>query len=105
MSDDVKMKPEQILMGPANPHGWKLEDLLDKIIREVAAKSEKIADDRSPQAVAVTRNNLEICDLLIKAVTCQKDSMDLLDRMGPNQGPTGQPRIGPGSEGQREQSA
>lgn len=86
-----------ILMGPTNPTGHKLEDLLDKLAAEVMAKSEKIANDARPVARQVLRNNQQIIGLLTQAAALQRDSYDKLDAMAPNEGPTGTPRIGVGS--------
>lgn len=93
------MEKEQtlVLMGPQNPTGWKLEELLAKLRSEVSAKCEKIAADRRPVARRVLRNNQMIMGLLQAAEACQRDSYDLLDAKAPNEGPLGKPRIGQGS--------
>jgi len=88
-----------VLMGPGNPSGWKLEDLLATLQREVREKSAKIADDARPVARAVLRNNQQIIGLLAQAEALQRSSYDMLDALAPNQGPLGTPRIGAGSSG------
>lgn len=90
----------KILMGPDNPHGWKLEDLLSAIAAEVAVKCTKIKDDARPVARQVLRNNQQIIGLLGQAEALQRDSYDKLDAFKPNDGPEGTPRIGVGSTDQ-----
>lgn len=89
--------PTTILMGPLNPQGWKLEDLLEQLQGEVNAKSFKICADDRPVARAVLRRNQQIVGLLAQAEAIQRHSYDLLDAMAPNEGPLGKPRIGAGS--------
>jgi hypothetical protein len=86
-------------MGPQNPDGWKLEDLLAVLRAEIQDKSLKIVADGRPVARAVLRNNQQIAGLLMQAEAIQRDSYDRLDAMGPNEGPLGRPRIGGGSGG------
>jgi len=88
-----------ILMGAENPDGWKLEELLDQLRREVRGKSAKIEADTRPEARAVLENNRSIIRLLAQAAAHQRSSMQLLEALSPNQGPKGKPRIGVGSEG------
>lgn len=88
----------KILMGRDNPHGWKLEDLLQVIGAEVVVKCQYIKDDARPVARAVLRNNQQIVGLLAQAEALQRASQDALDFLGPNQGPEGKPRIGVGSD-------
>jgi hypothetical protein len=87
-----------VLMGPTNPTGWKLEDLLWQIREEVGAKSNKLLCDARPTARAVLRNNQQVMGLLQQAEALQRDSYDRLDAMAPNEGPLGKPRIGEGSD-------
>ena len=89
-----------VLMGSENHHGWKLEELMDQLIGEILAKTAKIADDRSPTAMLVTSNNRLICSQLMTSAILQRMSYEALSKLGPNQGPAGTPRIGPGSEGE-----
>lgn len=86
-----------VLMSPENPGGWKLEELLAQLHREVSTKCAKIETDSRPPAKHVLRNNQQIMGLLKQAEALQRDSYDVLDAMGPNQGPLGKPRIGEGS--------
>lgn len=85
-------------MSPSNPNGWKLEDLLQALRLEVQGKCLKIAADDRPVAKCVLGNNRAIMQLLAEAETLQRDSIASLDAFAPNQGPTGTPRIGEGSD-------
>jgi len=84
----------RILMSPENPDGWKLEELLRSLQNEVYEKSAKIAGDESLLSKTVQNHNLQIIGLLAQAEGIQRQSFALLDDKGPNQGPTGVPRIG-----------
>lgn len=88
-----------ILMSPENPTGWKLEELLRAVATEVDGKTLKIARDSRPEARAVRQNNGQIAYLLRMAADYQDRSMETLATLGPNAGPTGVPRVGPGSPG------
>lgn len=87
-----------ILMGSENPSGWKLEELLEKLVKEVEHKTSKIDKDPSPEAQAVVENNYEIISYLTSAIIFQQSSMKILDAKSPNQGPNGTPRIGNSNE-------
>lgn len=89
------MKP--ILMSRDNPTGHKLEELLQTVRNEVADKCLSLAHDPSYTAQVVLRNNRRIMDLLYEAENVQRESLLELDRLGPDQGPTGKPRVGVGS--------
>lgn len=86
-----------VLMSPANPEGWKLEDLLERLRTEIREKSAKIASDPREVARLVYRNNQRILELLLEAERLQRESYAALDALAPNQGPLGIPRIGVGS--------
>lgn len=87
------------LMGPDHPDGWKLEELLSQLQKEIDNKSEKIELDDKPVARHVLRNNQQIIGLLAQAEALQRNSYDVLDAYKINQGPSGTPRIGLGSDG------
>jgi hypothetical protein len=87
-----------ILMSPQNPEGWKLEELLRRTAEEVEGKTAKISQDHSLAARRVAENNGRIVALLARAAAIQDESMAALAAVGPDQGPLGKPRIGPGSE-------
>ena len=83
-----------ILMSAENTTGWKLEDLLAQISKEVAAKTSKIASDYSPVAMRVAANNHQIIKRLLECEQFQCDSIDALSAVAPDPGPNGTPRIG-----------
>jgi len=83
-----------ILMGRDNPDGYKLEELLEQLQREIVTKCEYIKDDPRIVAKQVLANNNQIIGLLFQAETLQRLSYDLLDAMGKNEGPLGSYRIG-----------
>jgi hypothetical protein len=86
-----------VLMSRDNPHGWKLEELLDQLEVELKAKNEKLVGDDSDTAIRVLANNRRIITLLHQCALMQRDSIDALDRLAPDQGPLGRPRIGDGA--------
>ena len=92
-----------VLMSAANPTGWKLEDLLDALRADLLAKNDRlqhVAEDQSGVVAAtVFRNNMRIMILLAQAQVLQRDSLAQLATLGPDQGPTGTPRVGAGSAG------
>lgn len=76
-----------ILMGTDNEHGWKLEDLLEKIRKEVKAKSAKIKESPHPQRDMILTNNGRIMEHLHNAISYQKETYRQLDAVAPNRGP------------------
>lgn len=99
-------RPDQgpVLMSPANPNGWKLEELAAQLRDEVKGKCLKILEDDRPVARSVLHNNQlilgklrQIEELLGGIEAAQRDSYAQLDAMAPNEGPLGTPRIGEGS--------
>ena len=71
-----------------------MEELLALLQGEVAGKSRKIERDPRIQSKTVQNNNAQIIGLLKQAEAIQRQSYAILDEMGPNEGPLGQPRIG-----------
>lgn len=92
------MPTGQILMSKDNPEGWKLEDLFHTLRDEIWAKQQRIKDDERPVAQRVYQNNNTILSLLSGCEKLQLDSVATLAAVAPDQGPTGTPRIGVGSE-------
>ena len=88
------MNKTPILMGSKNPNGYKLEELLEDVMFEVAQKINKIINDPSPQAQFVVQNNQAIIEHLGAACALQRSSFVILDAMRKDEGPTGRPRIG-----------
>lgn len=85
---------KQVLMSRENPDGWKLEDLLSAICTELLAKTVRLWNDPSPAAIAAKAHNGQIVGLLTQAQALQRHTLDLLDAVGPDQGPRGTPRVG-----------
>lgn len=86
-----------VLMSSDNPGGWKLEELLARLREELDRKNDHLAGDGHPIAKAVVISNRKIISLLDVAEQHQRAGLRHLDRIGPDQGPTGKPRVGPGS--------
>lgn len=83
-----------ILMSRENPSGLTLESVLTQLIEEIEQKTKRIASDTSDTADKLRAGNDSIIDHLKSARRIQLASMKLLDSVGPNQGPTGVPRLG-----------
>jgi hypothetical protein len=83
-----------ILMTAENPSGWKLEDLLAQLRKELLIKTEKITGDSSVISLKVQCNNLSILRHLHTAESLQRESYAVLATKAPDEGPTGQARIG-----------
>ena len=83
----------QFLITEENPDGFKLEDLLSAIRKDIILRATKIVDDHRPEAQQVLENNLKILQLLTESINIAQHSTTLLDRhFGPHT--PGEPRIG-----------
>ena len=83
----------QFLVTEDNPQGYKLEEILSAIRKDILLRATKILDDDRPEARHVLENNLRILQLLSESINIAEDSSRLLDKsFGPHQ--HGQPRIG-----------
>lgn len=87
----------KVLMSAGNPTGRKLEELLVEIAEDLRVKNDALEADPSPTSRAVRINNLGIIDCLALAGVRQLDTLRRLDLIGPDQGPSGTPRIGAGA--------
>lgn len=75
------------------PDGYRLEDILMLLRKDMLTRALKIADDRRPEALYVLRNNMKILEILSEAITIAEDSTRVLDRaFGTSK--DGEPRIG-----------
>jgi len=92
-TDHLERPAANVLMSRDNPNGWKLEELLPKVAKEIAAKTERIKGDESDRSLSIQTNNTEIETFLYKATRKQFDTLRLLDEVGPDQGPEGDARI------------
>ena len=84
------------LASDANPDGFKLEELLLSLRREVVVRMQKIIDDPRPEARLVFDNNVRILQLLTDAHHLADSSTTALNRsFGPSHAANGgEPRIG-----------
>ena len=83
----------QFLVTDENPSGYKLEDILTIIRRDIIVRATKIVDDDRVQARQVLENNIKILSLLTECIKTAEDSTHLLDKaFGPHK--DGEPRIG-----------
>ena len=87
-----------VLMTAANPDSWTLEGLLARISMEIEAKSKQLEADPRPVAALVRSHNRQIVRLLSVAECLQRESLAALNTLGPDRGPRGIPRLGPGSK-------
>ncbi|MBM3541046.1 MAG: histidine kinase [Alphaproteobacteria bacterium] len=74
-----------------NPTGYRLEDLLSEIQRELVRRSNKIVADKRNEARKVLENNIEILSMLTRCIQLAEDSTRAVNSIGPA---TGSPRIG-----------
>lgn len=82
----------KFLVSEENSEGFRLEDILTAIRKDILSRSLKIADDVRPEAQHVMSNNMKILNLLSEAVKLADDSTRTLDKAF---GPHGtEPRIG-----------
>ena len=86
-----------VLMTKDNPFGWKLEELAAQLREEVKAKSAKLAGVETKVAQTVVLQNNNIVHYLNMIQSAQEKVLAELDKLGPDQGPRGTPRIGAGS--------
>ena len=79
----------QFLVTDENPKGYRLEDILSLIRKDVLTRAAKIADDIRPEARHVMRNNMKVLGLISGAIVLAEDSTATLDRaFGPHLRPT-----------------
>ncbi len=83
----------QFLITEENPDGFKLEEILAVIRKDIILRATKILDDEREQALQVLENNIKILGLLSECINIATESSRLLDRsFGPHK--DGEPRIG-----------
>ena len=81
------------LVNAENPTGYKLEEILLAIRKEIILRATKIVDDQRPEARQVLENNVKIVQLLSDCIRLAEESTHVLDKtFGPAK--DGQPRIG-----------
>ena len=86
----------RFLVSDENPTGFRLEDILIAIRKDILHRCLKIADDHRAEANQVMANNMRVLDLLSEAITRAEESSRVLDKaFGPSQSANGgAPRIG-----------
>jgi len=76
-----------------NPGGYKLEDIMKIIRKDIFLRTTKILEDDRPEAQSVIDNNVKILSLLSEAIDAAEDSTAILRKsFGPSR--DGKPRIG-----------
>ncbi|AUR84410.1 hypothetical protein NVP1055O_34 [Vibrio phage 1.055.O._10N.286.55.E9] len=91
------MSTTPVLMSVDNPDGWKLGDLSEQLIVEMIAKTKRIENDTSDAAKYVYKNNMAIIQKLHWIKALNDDSYKELEKVAPDSGATGTPRIGDSS--------
>jgi hypothetical protein len=82
----------KFLVSDENKEGFRLEDILHAIRKDIITRSLKIADDGRPEAQHVLNNNIKVLNSLSEAIALAEDSTRTLDKAF---GPHGsEPRIG-----------
>lgn len=86
----------RFLASDTNPGGFKLEEILRAIRKDILTRCGKIVDDPSSEAQHVMTNNMKILNLLTDAIALAEDSTATLDHgFGPSHAPEGgPPRVG-----------
>ena len=83
----------QFLISDDRPEGFKLEDILGSIRKDMILRATKILDDDRPEARKVLENNIKSMQLLSESINIAEDSTRLLDKhFGRHEPP--KPRIG-----------
>ena len=83
----------QFLKTDENPNGYRLEDILAVIRKDIVKRANKIIDDERIEARQVLENNIKILNLISECIAIAESSSRILDKsFGPHQ--EGQPRIG-----------
>lgn len=82
------------LISDVKPDGYKLEEILHTIRKDVIYRSTKIMEDERSEAKQVLENNVAILALLTEAINLAEESSAVLNKsFGPSH-PEGEPRIG-----------
>lgn len=76
------------------PDGYRLEDILGLIRKDILTRTLKITDDKRAEAQHVMRNNMKILGLVTEAISLAEDSTRVLDKAFGSNAKGGPPRIG-----------
>lgn len=68
------------LTSDSKPDGYRLEDILSDIRKDILARCLKIADDERIEALHVMNNNMKVLNLLSDAIELAQDSTTILDK-------------------------
>jgi len=90
----ILMNTKPVLMSVNNPDGWKLEDLLEQMYLELGEKTKRLDGDMSTPACKVASNNYTMMRKLKECVALQLKNIESLNKIAPDTGPLGIPRIG-----------
>ena len=82
------------LVTDEKPDGYKLEDILGLIRKDMLTRALKITDDHRAEAKHVMNNNMEILTLISQAIKLAEDSTRVLDKAFGGSAKGGPPRIG-----------
>ena len=83
----------QFLKTDEKPDGYRLEEILSVIRKDMIKRAEHIVDDDRVEARQVLENNIRILALLTECIGIAEESTRILDKaFGPHV--EGQPRIG-----------
>ena len=73
------------LVSEENPKGYRLEDILKAIRKDILIRAQKIVDDPRAEAAHVLNNNVKILELLTEAIRLAEDSTHVLQKaFGPS---------------------
>ena len=76
-----------------NPDGYKLEDMLKLIRKDIFLRTTKILEDDRPEAQTVLDNNVKILGLLSESIGIAENSTAVLQKSF-GRSRAGKPRIG-----------
>lgn len=76
-----------------NPDGYKLEDMLKLIRKDIFLRTAKIMEDDRPEAQSVMDNNVKILGMISDAIAIAENSTSIL-RKSFGRSRSGKPRIG-----------
>jgi len=82
------------LVTEQKPDGYRPEDILGLVRKDMLTRALKIADDKQPEAQHVMRKNMKILGLISDAISLAEDSTRVLDKAFGNNAKGGPPRIG-----------
>jgi hypothetical protein len=84
------------LISDDNSEGYKLEDILMALRKDILMRCDKVVDDHRAEALHVMNNNMKVLGLLSECINVATDSTNVLNKaFGPSKSAAGgEPRIG-----------